>query len=128
MKSNARKRSIYINNLSKLWWAGRLCYNSDNKDNPFQYLSLFETAFSHKLINTFSSNYMANRDIRFSVFDTAQYIQSKGIPIKGDTMVPLLTYLNELGGRVLLDMIPRQQLTEMLISYTDKHIEDIIKR
>lgn len=128
MKSNARKRSIYINSLSKLWWAGRLCYNSDNKNNPFQYLSLFETAFSHKLINTFSSNYMANKDIRFSIFDTALYIQDKGTIIKGDTMVLLLMYLNELGGRVLLDMIPREQLTDMLISYADKHIEEITKR
>ena len=125
MKANSRKRSIYINGLSKLWWGARLCYDSKNENDPYHYLELFEIAFSHKLINTFSSNYMANKDIRFSIFDAAKYIFSKGLAIKGDTMVPILVYLNELGGRILLDVFSREELTGRLIEYIDKNIDII---
>ena len=72
-KSNGRKRSMYINTLSKLWWLGRLTYDEDNQKEPFHYLELFDTAFSHKLINTFSSNILANKNTRFAYFDAGLY-------------------------------------------------------
>ena len=128
MKANARKRSMYINGLSKLWWAGRLSYDPSNQKDPFHFLELFEIAFSHKLINTYSSNYMANKDIRFSVFDAALHIKSKGYEIKADTMVPMSIYLNELGGRVLLDMFSREELTGRLIEFVDQNINIIAAR
>jgi hypothetical protein len=125
MKANARKRSMYINGLSKLWWAARLCYDHADKTDPFHFLELFETAFSHKLINTYSSNYMANETIRFSVFEAASHIKSKGYEIKADTMVPMLKYLNELGGRVVLDIFSREELTGRLIEYVEQNIDMI---
>ena len=55
-KSHGWKRSMQLNILSRMWWTGRLCYDEKNKKDPFHYLELFESAFSHKVINTFSSN------------------------------------------------------------------------
>lgn len=125
---NGRKRSLYINNLAKLWWAGRLTYDKDDTTDPFKALTLFETAFSHKIINTFSSNFMANSEIRFAVFDTGLYLQNKGITIKGDTLIPLLKFLNQLGGSIILDVFSREELKEMLIKWTAEHIDEIVSR
>jgi len=121
----SRKRSIYINNLSKLWWAGRLCYNENDPEEEFKYLKLFESAFSHKLINTFSSNYMANKTIRFSVFEAGLHLMNKGVEIKGDTLIPLTTYLNELGGKVLLDLYSFEELKNVLIKFADENLDKI---
>ena len=93
-----------------------------------KYLKLFESAFSHKLINTYSSNYMANKTIRFSVFEAGLYLMNKGIEIKGDTLVPLTTYLNELGGKVLLDLYSFEELKSVLIKFADDNIDEIISR
>jgi len=127
-EKNTQKRSLYIHALSKLWWAGSLTYDQENKSNPFQALWLFENAFSHKLINTFSSNFMANKTIRFALFDAGLYLNTSGIPIKGDTLVPLLKHLNELGGSVILDLYSREELAAHLIDYAKAHIHEIKSR
>ena len=123
-----KARSIYINTLAKMWLLGRLCYNKENQEDPFKYLELFETAFSHKLINTFSSNILGNPKIRFAYFDTGLYIKSLGIPIKGDTLVPLLMYLNELGGRIVLDILEREEIYEMLVNFAINNLDEIKSR
>lgn len=128
MKANARKRSMYINTLSKMWWIGRLCFDDSNKDNPYRYLELFETAFSHKIINMFSSNILGNKNIRFAFFDTGLYIKSKGIQIKGDTMTPLLIYLNEIGGRLVLDVLERHEIFKLLVNFVDNNLHEIKNR
>lgn len=128
LKKNGHKRSVYINALSKLWWAGKLTYNEDNPKDPFKYLQLFDTAFSHKLINTFSSNFMANKAIRFSLFEAGMYLKQQGISIKGDTLVPLLKYLNELGGSMILDTLSREELQSKLIRYAKSNLDEIKER
>lgn len=127
-KVNGWKRSMYINTLSKMWWLGRLCYDKENKQDPFCYLDLFETAFSHKIINMLSSNILGNDSIRFSYFEAGLYIRSLGIEIKGDTMVPLMMYLNELGGRIVLDILSRDEIYDLLVGYTNKNIDEIKSR
>lgn len=128
IKENARKRSLSINSLSKLWWAGRLTYDKDNKNDPYESLNLFRSAFSHKMVNTFSSNYMANPDIRFAVFDVALELQQDGIEIKGDTMIPILVYLNELGGKMILDTFTRKEWRSELKKFSIENLENIKNR
>ncbi len=125
---NGTKRSIYINSLSKLWWIGRLTYDSSREDNPYASLELFRTAFSHKLVNTFSSNFMANPSIRFALFDTALQLKEQGVEIKGDTMIPLLKHLNELGGSMVLDLFSREELRNKLDQFTVDHFNEILAR
>lgn len=125
-KVNGWKRAMQINILSRMWWMGRLCYDENNKKDPFHYLVLFETAFSHKTINTFSSNILGNKDIRFAYFDAGLYIKSLNIEIKGDTMVPMMVYLNGLGGSTLLDILSRNEIYDLLVHFINENI-DVIK-
>lgn len=126
--NNGVKRSIYINTLSKMWWIGRLTYDKDLPENPYASMELFRTAFSHKLINTFSSNFMANPVIRFGLFDAALSLKSQGVEIKGDTMVPLLKHLNELGGTMVLDLFSRDEIRDKLMLFSKNHLRDIKNR
>lgn len=128
IKRNARKRSLFIHSLSKLWWVGRLTFDAESKGHEFDSLELFRTAFSHKAINTFSSSFMANPEIRFALFDTALWLRNQGIEIKGDTMVPLSKFLNELGGQSVIDTFSREELSKMLKNHADDHIEEIRSR
>ena len=43
-------------------------------------------------------------------------------------MVPLLGYLNELGGNVLLDILSKQEIYEVLVEFVDKNIDEIKSR
>jgi len=125
---NAKKRSMFINNLSKLWWAGRLTFDSEDRQSPFKSIELFRSAFSHKLVNTFSSSFMANENARFALFDAGLFIKEEGIEIKGDTLVPLTKYLNMLGGSMILDMFSREELRDMLINYAKDNLDEIKRR
>jgi hypothetical protein len=125
---NAWKRSMYINSLSKLWWTGRMCYDMKNINDPYASLELFRSAFSHKLVNTFSNNFIANPETRFALFDAGLHLQSQGIDIKGDTLVPLMKYLNEIGGSFVLDHFSRVELRDKLIRFAEENIEEIKSR
>jgi hypothetical protein len=71
---------------------------------------------------------LGNPKIRFAYFDTGLYIKSLGIPIKGDTLVPLLMYLNELGGRIVLDILEREEIYEMLVNFAINNLDEIKSR
>lgn len=128
LEKNGHKRSLYINGLSKLWWAGKMTYDDSNAKDPFRYLNLFETAFSHKLINTFSSSFMASETVRFALFECGLYLKEQGIPIKGDTLVPMMKHLNELGGSMILDVMEREELQEKLIDFAIENLDEVMAR
>ena len=43
-------------------------------------------------------------------------------------MTPLLIYLNEIGGKIMLDILSRQEIYELLKSYIDENVEEIKNR
>jgi len=126
-ENSTRKRRIFINSLSKLWWAGRLCYDEDNESDPFKYSCIFETAFSEKFILMSSSNIMNNKNTRFAYFRAGVLLQELGLEIKGKTMTPLQVYLNKIGGQVILDTFSVDEIYGMLEEYINDNLDEFIK-
>ena len=56
------------------------------------------------------------------------YIKRLGIEIKGDTMVPLMIYLNELGGSMLLDILSREEIYDLLVDCVNDNVYEIKSR
>ena len=120
------KRSLLINSLSSLWWAGQYIYDSHNPSNPYHYSVLFERTFSHKLINTFTSSVMNNESVRFLVFDATLELINNGFEITPDTMSYIVKHINYIGGAKLIDMTPMHELIKLTNDYIYNNLEDLV--
>ncbi|HJI56610.1 MAG: DUF6339 family protein [Pseudoruminococcus massiliensis] len=119
-----KKRSLFTNSLSRLWWVERLTYDSERKD-PFELTKYFERNFSTKSLVIFSNNYMANINVTRGLITALKYIESEfsNICFSRELYYETTKYLNILGGTYILDYFSSDEIKEKIISYIINHTE-----
>lgn len=107
------KRSCFINCLSRLWWTGHLIYDADSND-PYHAADLIcEKAYASTIMLISSSNFTSNKTIFLGLFDCLEKRKVLGDEIKRYHYVNSIKYLNGLGGVFLLDMLSRNQISNL---------------
>jgi Family of unknown function (DUF6339) len=116
-----KKRSLYVNIISRLWWVGYMTYDETNKDNPFWLTDFFtESDFSARCIVFFSSNFTSNREITVGILKSLYKLKINGITIKRDHFVQANKYLNVLGGAMILDMLNAIEVENLVYKHLCK--------
>lgn len=119
-----KKRSLITNSLSKLWWVGRLTYDSTRED-PFELTKYLVNDYANKTMVIFSNNYTSNHDITVGLFSALKYLDDNGDCIKGKAMREIhyeaTRYLNVLGGTYILDYFTSDEIEDKII----KHMKTI---
>jgi hypothetical protein len=109
------RRSLTRNAVSRLWWIGRLTYDSTRKD-PFE-LTRFvcENAdyIMHILERNTSNNPMITRAFISAVID----VRNEGCPINTDIVGALSKYLNLLGGTYILDCLEEKHIRSKIANH-----------
>ena len=109
------RRSLTRNALSRLWWIGRLTYDTSRND-PFE-LTRFvcENAdyIMHILERNTSNNPMITKAFLSAIIDA----RKDGCPINTDTVGELSKYLNLLGGTYILDCLPEEKIYGKIFDY-----------
>ncbi len=117
--SDARKRSLFRNALSKLWWIGKLTYDSKRKD-PFELTSFLCKDFGTKSLILFSNNYMGNSNVARGLLSALLELEevSKNLGLrKRDIYYKASEYLNVFGGTHILDYYSEEEIKDRLINY-----------
>lgn len=134
--SSGRKRSLFVNTPSKLWWVGRLIYDSQRSD-PFELLNYFRDSFSVKVLPLFSNNFMGNRVLTAGLIEALKYLDSIGYELKEmksgwqtiskGTMITAAAFLNVYGGTHILDYYSKEEIRDKVIAYmlTVPHVQKI---
>jgi len=112
--SRGIKRSNYINCLSRLWWAGKLCYDPDDNYHYKAADLICSSAFASNMVLLSSSNVTANKKVFLGLIDCLLKRQDSGESIKRYHYVNALRYLNSLGGSFLLDTFSRDEIATMV--------------
>lgn len=110
---HSKRRSLFTNQLSRLWWVAYLIYDEENTKNHFEGLEFFENDFSGKALTMFSSTFTSNPNITRAILKGILDIQKeldKNISI--DQFREILRYINILGSRILLDYLGEEELKE----------------
>jgi len=116
--TNGHRRSLYVNCLSRLWWAGHLTYDEANKEDPFALTDLItKRAFPSTITLFSSSNMTANPNIGLGVLDSIKKRELAGEEIERKHFVGPLRYLNSMGGITVLDVFSRQEITSIIDKY-----------
>ena len=115
-----KRRSLFTNSLSKLWWLGRLTYD-DSKIDPFELTKYFCDDYATKTLIIFSNNYMGNREITKGLISALKQLDEEGYVhksgIKRQVYYDATEYLNILGGTYILDYFTAEEIKEKVLLY-----------
>lgn len=119
------KRSAHVHCVSRLWWAGRLTFDEQNRENPYALTHLLtDNAFASRVMLLSSSNFTANKSITLGILDAIEEQSASGIPLKREHFVGATKYLNRMGAITVLDYLDRKRVRSIISAYfaTDEFI------
>lgn len=117
--SDGGRRALFTNSLARLWWIGKLTYDSSRKD-PFELTRYMKDDFSTKSLVVFSSNYTSNEVVTYGLIGALQLLEKEGFNYgkkNRDVYYQATRYLNILGGTHILDYYTEEEIKEKVLSY-----------
>ena len=113
------RRSSRLHCLARLWWAGWLTYDEDNREDPFALTGVLTGhAFSSRLL-LFSYTFESNRQCALGVLDAIKEQQDKGIKIRREHFVGANMYINRISGITLVDTLSRDDFHTLVSEHFD---------
>lgn len=112
--AQGRRRSLFVNPLARLWWAGYMVFDERRRD-PFELLPvLAQEAFASQLVLFASSSLMSRRETRLAVLAFLERFERAGNKVKREHLQALLRRLNAISSLTLVDMLTEEEIAERL--------------
>jgi len=124
--SNGARGSYFRNSIAKYWWVGRLTYDKNNLEDNFLALKAIGSSdLNTKITEIFYNNTFASNPTILKAIINALvlYYNNKIILSEREVLRPTMQYLNAVGGAILLDALPGEEITKITV---DK-INDLLK-
>lgn len=99
------RRSLTRNAVSRLWWIGRLTYDSSRKD-PYE-LTDFVCENSRFIVDVLERNVSNSKPLMCEFLGACVDAKNSGLKMDTNTIRELEKYLDLLGGVFILDYMPR---------------------
>lgn len=109
------KMSLYRNGIARLWWIGRMTYDSQ-LENPYE-LTEFLCTHQDFIESFFGRNIFSNRKILRSTLLALKQAEGDGIPITGILVRDLSKYLIVEGAFKVLDFYTEEEIFNKVINY-----------
>lgn len=113
------RRSLFVNTLSRLWWAGRLTYDENRKDS-FELTRSLEKFYSARNLVLFSSNYINCRNVMRGLLSALVILDNEGYTQSyrsANCLVEATKYLNIFGGSHILDYYTEEEIKDKVLNY-----------
>lgn len=110
------RSGFYRNTLAKCWWVGHNTYDSTNAKNPFEYLDIIGSNDLNSKISEFFRNYTfsSNPYVMKAIIEVLRRFKEEGRQLLvRDHIRPALSHLNAVGGSVIIDCLPQEEITEI---------------
>ena len=107
------RRSLTRNAISRLWWIGRLTYDSSRKD-PYE-LTRFVCENADYIMHILERNTSNNLTITKTFISALFTARQEGLMINTNTVGDLSKYLNLLGGTYILDCLPEKWIHDKIL-------------
>lgn len=109
-----KRRSLYINCLSRLWWTAFLLYDNNNLENPYELCDFFASqSFPSRIMLLSSRNFVSNGEIAKGIVQCLFNRSKEGKTHTRKQFEEVLKYLNNIGGVSLIDALSREEIYEV---------------
>ncbi|UXV37758.1 DUF6339 family protein [Staphylococcus simulans] len=114
--TQGRKRSLFMNNLSMLWWLGYYTFD-DESDSPYYYTEYFlESANRGDILTYMSSNIVSNKEIVLGTLQAVKELEDENkMKLNRYTFTNSNKILNQIGGVRIIDTLSRREVKEILV-------------
>lgn len=116
------RSGFYRNTLSKCWWVGHNTYDSNNKQNPFESLDIIGSNDLSSKITEFFYNFTfsSNPNVMKAIIEALRQFKEEGRNIRvRDHIRPAMSYLNAVGGSVVIDCLEKEEITRIFSDAID---------
>lgn len=110
------RSGFYRNTLAKCWWVGHNTYDPHNERNHFESLDIIGSNDLNSKITEFffSFTFSSNPDIMAAIVDALRRFKENGKALLvRDHIRPAMSYLNAVGGSVVIDCLDKEAITEI---------------
>ena len=117
--SEVGRRALFTNSLARLWWIGKLTYDSTRKD-PFELTRYMNDDFATKSLVLFSSNYTSSSNVVRGLFDALISLEKEGFTYgkkSRDVYYQATRYLTIFGGSHILDYYTEEEIKNKVLNY-----------
>lgn len=115
------RRSLTRNALARLWWIGRLTYDSTRQD-PFE-LTRFVCENADYIMHILERNTSNNSTITRAFVSAVLDARNEGCLINTDTVGELSKYLNLIGGTYILDCLPENVIYNKILAKAHEYFK-----
>ncbi len=119
---NTGRYGFYRNTLSKCWWVGHNTYDKSNNRNHFESLDIIGSNDLNSKINElfFNFTFSSNPFIMSAIIDALrQFMQEGRHLLVREHIRPAMSYLNAVGGSVILDCLDKEEITRIFTDAID---------
>jgi hypothetical protein len=112
------RSGFYRNTLAKCWWVGHNTYDPNNIENHFESLDFIGSNDINSKITEFFFNFTfsSNPYIMAAIVEALKHFKSEGKRLLvREHIRPAMSYLNAVGGSVVLDCLEKEEITEIFI-------------
>lgn len=116
--SGGTRAGFYRNTLAKCWWVGRNTYDASSS-KPFEKLDIIGSNDINSKITEFFFNFTfsSNPFVLEGIIDAIMYFREKDVVLSvREHIRPAMSYLNAVGGAVILDCLPKGEITNILVN------------
>lgn len=117
--SGGTRAGFYRNTLAKCWWVGRNTYDASNGANHFERLDVIGSNDINSKVTEFFYNFTfsSNPYVLDGIINALRYFKNEGIAVSvREHIRPAMSYLNAVGGAVVIDCIPQEEITDIIVN------------
>lgn len=123
---NGKRRSLFVNCLSRLWWTGYLVYDEKRK-NPYE---LAETlmygqkghSFASQIVLLSSRNFISNKHLFHGILQAILDFKRAGNEVNRVVFETVLSYFNNISAATVLDFLPEEEVRKMAKEQLDIYV------
>lgn len=123
---NGKRRSLFVNCLSRLWWTGYLVYD-ENRKNPYE---LTETlmygqkgySFASQIVLLSSRNFISNKHLFHGILQAILDFKRAGNEVNRVVFETVLSYFNNISAATVLDFLPEEEVRQMAKERLDIYV------
>lgn len=123
---NGKRRSLFVNCLSRLWWTGYLVYD-ENRKNPYE---LAETlmygqkghSFASQIVLLSSRNFISNKHLFHGILQAILDFKRAGNEVNRVVFETVLSYFNNISAATVLDFLPEEEVRQMAKEQLDIYV------
>lgn len=120
----AGRRGVFVNCLSRLWWAGYLTYDKQRKD-PYELTRvLAQRAFPSQMVLISSRNFTSKKSIFHGILQAMLEFERKGYEVNRAAFEVVLKYLNNISAITILDFLSKEEIYQISKERLERFIQD----